>query len=153
MPITLKQYYCPTCGNQENHSTNHYGEIYCNCRKCGNSPLYCSEVNSHEGLPFLNATIHFYSFDIGTEEGARGYSELSRYLNQDLDYKGKKFAVLTQYKEWQAVKSHDGESIKLYNPDQFDNQFVSNIGRVFYWKEAVYPNRDIKDGYYLVIDN
>lgn len=30
-----KRYQCTACGHVEEHQTNHYGEIYPRCRKCG----------------------------------------------------------------------------------------------------------------------
>lgn len=33
--ISSKLYRCTDCGVEEHHSTNHYGDIYCKCRKCG----------------------------------------------------------------------------------------------------------------------
>ena len=33
--VTSKPYKCLTCGATEQHSTNHWGEIYPRCRSCG----------------------------------------------------------------------------------------------------------------------
>ena len=38
---TIKSYMCENCGNESQHETNHWGEIYCNCPYCGNIGLSC----------------------------------------------------------------------------------------------------------------
>lgn len=32
--VSSKPYCCSECGHKEDHSTNHYGEIYIRCPKC-----------------------------------------------------------------------------------------------------------------------
>jgi len=146
MKISNKVYYCPVCGNEENHSTNHYGEIYTSCRKCSNTGLYCKEnpPTNHD----KTAQIVFYRFNLDNSEGVE-YTNLIREITK----RGfSKFSCLIEWKTIQALKTHDRETVYLYNSTQFDNQYVSNIGRIFNWFEAAYPNRDIREGYYLIFE-
>jgi hypothetical protein len=155
VPITVKLYRCPTCGHEEEHSTNHTGEIYCNCKACGNSPLYCAEVDPFEGRPFVTARLVCYRFTLEDDQQRKQYAELKSKLRQEhgykvfasLDYSPAGHKHLFSFAAW---REHDGETVRLYDPEQFTNQYVSNLGRVFDWKEAIYPNRKIKEGYYLV---
>ena len=149
MKITNKLYYCPVCNNEENHSTNHFGEIYTSCRKCGNSVLYCKENVEKLSNPDKQAKIIFYHFNVEKENEKEAYFN----LKTELKNKGYKiFNVITEYKSIQALKSHDQKIISIYDFTQFDNQYVTDIGRVFNWYEAVYPNKRIKEGYYLILD-
>lgn len=55
-PVTgkysIKPYFCPKCGHEEEHGTNHWGEIYCACHSCGNVGLECLEpVPEGYGVP------------------------------------------------------------------------------------------------------
>lgn len=144
--ITIKKYYCPTCGNEEKHSTNHYGEIYSGCKKCKNTVLYCVEPEVKREQPDSQCQIKFYSFNLERNNEKEGYEQLKKHLKG----KGyKKFNSLITFSAFEAMKQHNGKAIGLYNIKQFDNQIVSTIGRVFYWYEAVWPNKKIKSGYYL----
>ena len=42
---------------------------------------------------------------------------------------------------------------KVYNKDTFENQYITDKGRLFNWFEEVVPNKDIKVGYYLYIQD
>lgn len=42
-----KPYRCTGCGTEENHGTNHWGDIYPHCRKCGSVTVW----NCLEPLP------------------------------------------------------------------------------------------------------
>lgn len=145
--VTWKEYYCPACGNKEKHQTNHYSEIYCMCKSCGNGVLYCSEVESPKPEAECRLVKYYHNLEKPGEESK--YREMERYL------RGKgydKFDAVIRYKELEAYQRHDGETIGLFNVEQFDNQIVSTIGRVFYWFEGIYPNKKIKTGYYLEFD-
>lgn len=150
--IANRAYYCPTCGNREVHATNHTGEIYCECRACGNSPLYCAEVDVFEGRTYRTAVIHFYEYQTYAENYG---NQKTRYSNlvQDLNTRGyHRFHAITSYRSYTAMKSHDGETVRLYDPDQFPaDQYVSNIGRLHQWFEAAWDNRYIRSGYWLDI--
>lgn len=144
--VESRLYYCPTCNHQEYHQTNHDGEIYCDCKKCGNCPLYCTEFD-YNSLPHIEATIKFYLFNLEKEEEKEQYDRLANELK---DKRYKKFSTLTTFNAVEAMKKHDNNSIKLYNPNQFPGQYVSSIGRVHNWQEFIYPNNRVKEGYYIV---
>lgn len=142
--ITVKNYYCPACGNEEKHSTNHFGEIYCSCKKCKNTVLYCKDIETLK--PDSECKIIFYQFNIEEENEIKNYKQLKK----ELTAKGyKMFNAIKEYSAFETLKQHNKKNIGLYNIGQFDNQIISTIGRVFYWFEAVFPNKKIKSGYYL----
>jgi hypothetical protein len=146
----MRPYYCPACGNNEDHGTNHIREIYCNCKNCGNSLLYCAFA-SFENEPFEEAKMFAYRYSIDKPEDARNYALLCAKLRN----KGYKLfdTIAINSLTMKAMCEHAGEVIQLYKVDQFDNQFVSNIGRVHYWAEAIYPNRNVKEGYWIERNN
>src|SRR6185369_7038494 len=112
MKYATREYYCPTCGNKEKHGTNHQGEIYCNCKNCGNSPLYCAEVDAHAGQPFATAIIHFYNYDMECPSAKEAYAALREKL-KDI----KCFEVNGDFQAWNAMRKHEGKRVKLFNPD------------------------------------
>jgi len=63
------------------------------------------------------------------------------------------FQTPTRRQNWiKALKGYimeGGLEVTLFNPEQFDNQYVANLGRLHQWHEFVVPNQDIKIGYYL----
>lgn len=153
--VTRKEYYCPVCGNKEMHTTNHFQEIYCKCKICGNNPLYYGNPKIHElaykDITYIQAILHYYYYDLNSACDYTVYNKLVNFLQ-----KNNKYSVFVSNGScacsdirFRALKKHDGKKVTLYNPLQFDNQFVSNVGRVFKWKEAMHPNKRIKEGYYL----
>lgn len=148
--VTTKTYYCPLCGNEEPHSTNHIGEIYCNCKKCGNSPLYCRDMD-YSKLEYKEAIIHYYRFSTDQSRQLNQYEILKDYLGNILKYKLFDAIWPNIHQTMQGIMLNDLEIIKLYKPFQWEDQFVSSIGRVHKWKEAIYPNKKIKEGYWLEI--
>lgn len=141
-----KMYYCPACKHQENHGTNHYGEIYCLCKRCGNSPLYCRDVDEFKDSELKEVTLHCYYYDISK------YEESIQYRNFEKDMRGlgyEIFQTASMDGKQFVFKQYHLQKIKLYLPFQWDNQYVSNIGRVFNWREMVYENKSIKEGYFL----
>jgi hypothetical protein len=147
--LKARVYYCPVCKNVENHTTNHEGEIYCHCERCGNNPLFCGEAEALDELasrPFVNAVLKCYSFDVGTVEGAEQHLNLSAALRAA---RCECFKVLSEYRSREALSKHDGALVRLYKPFQWKDQFACSIGRLHRWHEAVVPNRAVKSGYYL----
>lgn len=147
MPITLKKYQCLVCKNIEMHSTNHFGEIYCKCKNCKNTGLACIEPEATEAAkdnPTIATKLHKYRFDISNEEEKKQYYD----LRQSLKNRG--------YKLFDSISgvSHEyfemlPEEIQIDTSYVFDNQWNSSAGRVFDWKEEIYPNKKIKEGYWL----
>lgn len=144
MKITKKKYICLACTNVTERSTNHEGEIYCRCKKCGNLGLHCeSKLHLFDESNDV-AVFHFYRFNL--EEEKEEYKQLCNFL-RSLNYKvfdtfyG--FKLTTLWEEW------SNSEIKIINPQEFDNQYVTNKGRLHQWSEAIFYNKRIKEGYYL----
>lgn len=145
--IIKKGYFCPVCKTISLHETNHCGEIYCGCKSCGNSPLYCSETDMFKNLPFIEAKFKYYYLNM-ERDGDREEMEKIRENLRKVNFQKWTFTPLLPNQMRVYARYHD-TMVKLYNPMQFANQYVSNIGRLFQWKEAIYPNSVIKNGYYL----
>ncbi len=143
--VTSKEYYCPVCGNSETHSTNHYGEIYCECRVCMNNVLYCSEGDL--GEPEGECRVQFYRFNLEYEEDKEQYKELCKFL-KETGYK--KFDTSISHRALEELSKRDGKAINLYRVNAFERQFISDIGRLHEWFEAIFPNKKLKAGYFLV---
>lgn len=153
MQITFKSYYCGICGTEEEIETNHYGEIYSPCKCCGNSVRACKE---NIETPNNKVTLHYYRFDISEQQEKDKYDNLVKYLN-DKNYK-KPFLDVAPYctskfhLKWSYIAKKDNSELNVYNQTQFDTQFVSDGIRLHQWCEALYPNKKIKEGYYIIFD-
>lgn len=151
MNISNKQYQCPVCGNMETHQTNHFMEIYCHCTKCDNGTLYCVEL---EGVALLNArekttaVIRFYRYDTSFGNEKSRYTEFKRWRSA-VSVGTQLFSVLTAFKTMEALKKHNNETVIVYDQKLFTGQYITSIGRLHDWYEAVYQNTKIKEGYYL----
>lgn len=144
MKIETRPYYCPTCGHGQSHATNHEDEIYCPCNKCGNRALYCVAAKpEYDAREFKTAVLRCYDF---REQEYYEYTKLKGRLN-GLGYK--RFKVYAEHRQWEALKAHDGEVVKLYLPIQWADQFATNVGRLHKWWEAAWDNRLIHSGYWL----
>lgn len=144
----IREYKCPVCGNIEKHGTNHFGEIYCPCKKCKNSVLYCNEpeaLEAREQRKQDKAVLTYYRFDISQPVQATQYKALCSQLQAQGLTKWD-FVGLDRMTE---MEQHNGKEVTIYDKDTFDNQYISDIGRLFNWKEQIYPNKKIKNGYYL----
>lgn len=150
MGTTLKRYYCPTCGYETSVETNHFGEIYSGCKRCGSIQLYCKE---YEGIAALNSReqiivkLEFYRFNIGIDREWEKYKKLTSKLESN---KTVQFAyTISLHKRIKELKKSAERGVVLYDPMQFKDQFVSNIGRIYSWEEMEYDNKLIKEGYFI----
>lgn len=151
MSITIKQYYCPLCGNEEKHSTNHYGTIYCACKNCGSTCLYCKDFL--EGVTkiskkIVNVRLKTYCYNISIPEERLEYKHFLENMKENYPFKCLK--SFSSHKRMELIKKHQGEEIDIYIDSMFSNRAYTNIGHLFYWYEEVYPNKNIKSGYYLI---
>jgi hypothetical protein len=154
MPITKKQYRCPTCGNLEMHYTNHFGEIYCHCKKCGAAVLYCNEsvaIEAFSRRQISQVTVHWYYIRLPEKYGESvdpfiNYRALKKSLT-DLGFK--KFEVVVSYSYKVALKAHVDEKILVYDRNTFPDQYITSVGRLHNWQEFPYENVPIKEGYWL----
>lgn len=145
--ISVKKYQCKVCKNIEEHATNHFGDIYCHCKNCKNNGLSCIEPEAIEATK-LNAVIKTkltqYRFNISNQDEKREYDKLKNELKE----KGLKlFDVWDTHNRnyWENLPSE----IEIDTSFVFDNQWNSSAGRVFDWYEGIYPNKKIKQGYWL----
>lgn len=144
MKISKKKYICLACNNITEHETNHEGEIYCQCKKCGNLGLHPqSKLHLFEESEDF-AIFHFYRFNIDEEK--HKYLELCNFLSS-LNYKN--FNTLYNFELTNLWQEWDNSKIKILNVNQFEDQYVTNKGRLHQWSEVIFPNRKIKKGYYL----
>ena len=151
--ISPKKYLCLVCGNEEIHSTNHFSEIYCKCKKCKSIGLECMEENAiqaRNALEKVSVKVVLYQYNISNEDQKQAYKALS----EELKKKGyKKFHVVTEYSSYSAfqkrIESLNG-IVEISEPNTFPDQFISNAGRIHNWFENSWPNKDIKSGYYII---
>lgn len=150
--ISVKKYICPLCKSVEEHSTNHFREIYCTCKTCGRSCLYF-EGEKFEGRNKSVFNLVYYYLNLENEHDAEEYYQIEGLCKQHLGYKKWKnhFYTFKKIKQMDMFKSYGG-FVNVYDKDTFDNQYISDIGRIFDWEEMVYPNRRIKEGYYILKD-
>lgn len=140
LKVAVRDYVCPVCGNEEEHSTNHEGEIYCNCKKCGNMGLYFKQ-DSRQFVPMFSLT--YYRLDVGNPQEEAEYKEIVKKMDS------KCFNVLVNPRSTFLDHLKNKKVISVHEPKTFDDQFITDSGRLHKWFEAVYPNRDIKEGYFL----
>jgi hypothetical protein len=149
--ISNKQYQCLVCKNIETHSTNHFGDIYCSCRKCGNSGLSCIEpeaVEAAKQISTIETRLHKYSYDISDPTQQNEYKSLCKELKR----KGLKLFDSINSHKWEYWQNLP-KTVLVETDYVFDNQWNSTAGRVMDWAEDIYPNKKIKRGYWLELTN
>jgi len=148
--MTYKQYRCAVCSQVTSHSTNHFGVIYILCKNCGNSQLECIEPEALEArkrLPVIETKLHQYYFDISKPDQRKEYQDVCA----ELEAKGLKvFESIdtTNSTYWEFLP----DTILIDSSYVWENQWNSSAGRVFDWKEPIYPNKYIKRGYWLELN-
>ena len=150
-----RQYRCYVCSHTQDIVTNHVGETYSQCKSCKSTGMQCMEqeaIDERKEMPKGSALMHFYRYDISKANERKEYNWMKDTLIKDglkmWDYTalpyGRTSAAIITMKE-----NFDGKEVILYKPRTFDNQYISETGRLHTWSEAIYPNKDIKSGYYL----
>jgi len=101
--------------------------------------------------------LHYYRFALDKADEREQYFALCKILEDDLHLK--KFdSISPEHSKWyrESIVPLNGETIELETKFLFDNQWntaptkTSDNGlRVFDWAEAIYPNRDIREGQWL----
>lgn len=153
--LKLRKYFCPWCEHTTETHTNHEGEIYPGCKNCGSGVLY-HRYPMHPDTK--KAKIHTYYLSLIKDEDEERYQDIISECSM-AGYKlwetNSDFLTPSQRRAWiKALREHmleGGLEVTLFNPNQFDNQYVSNLGRLHQWYEFKVPNSDIKIGYYLEI--
>lgn len=86
-----------------------------------------------------------YRFDISKEDEATAYSELVKIPES---YGYTKCASISSTNPIKRTIPEDEE--KIETKQLFSNQYNTMSGkRIFDWQEHIFPNKDIKDGYYI----
>lgn len=164
MQYESRAYMCPICEHRYKVGTNHIGEIYSLCPKCHTTnPQMCVEPEAlaqRETVPTAAAAVHYYRFDTRWPGGAILYHQLVRELKEKFEEK--------IFKQTAPIPAH-GSLIKTvrqlgaYAPNHVfqvelmlhftpGGQWITSTGlRLHDWHEFMYPNKDIKEGYYLDI--
>jgi len=146
---TVKNYYCAVCRAEYPHSTNHYGQIYISCKNCGNGSLECKDMDPEDtGEPVrtLPVNIHHFRLNIENPEESLQFEE----IKADMKARGQKCFEVTEIKYskyWDIFKSR--ARVHIRTEHVFENQWNSDLGRVHDFYLSVYPNKKIKNGYYL----
>ena len=145
--ISYKKYQCQVCKNIEEHQTNHFGGIYVNCKNCGHNGLSCIEPEAIEATknnPVIVTKLHKYRYDISDKEQSEEYKALHKRL---------KAAGFKFFNVWETANhiyfDNLPDTIAIDISYVFDDQWNSNAGRVHDWYESIYPNKKIKNGYWL----
>jgi hypothetical protein len=147
--IKQREYYCPLCGNKEMHSTNHIGEIYSNCKVCGNDVLYCKD--NEENLQVIKyAYLEKYEYNLEDIIQAKLYKLLERELKgigyKKFPHRPIKYREVEEYEKIGPIPY-----IEIY--EDLGNQYVTDRGRLHNWLEFTFDNKNIKEGYYLRFKN
>jgi hypothetical protein len=151
--ITKKKYACPTCGWKYTTETNHFGEIYRHCSQCDSSVLYCLEPEAKEllvGRQVEEALLAYYYYDLTQPEDAKRYDLVLDYARDEKLNKWERFQNIGCRVShfFKAIRAST-RVVNVYDRIQFNDQFVTSLGRLHKWDEAVYPNKNIKEGYFL----
>ena len=157
MKYKVRPYICPRCGNEEEHGTNHEGNIYTNCKSCFHGTLYCNTeeaIKLRESRETITLAIKYYRFSIEYADQKQEYKELIESL-KSVGFECFDVIAPAPYQGRPLDPLKELESVDVFNDaNQFEsgNQFMSKQGRIFLWYEHIYPNRKIKEGYYLIPD-
>jgi len=98
----------------------------------------------------MKTRIHYYSFNIKKPEEKEAYEKMCAELRQTPG-RGEWLNTLVTAPYSRPGKGNAVEEIELETDCLFQNQWNSNIGRVFDWYEGIFPNRSIKEGHWLEI--
>ena len=150
--ISKKKYLCTLCKKEVQKETNHYNEIYSQCKKCKNDILICIEDiaidnrNNCEDIAFKR--IIFYNYDTRIDEELKEYNKLLEYLKE------KKYNIFSVFDQnslrWEYFKELDNTLLKIFKPNTFKEQYIGEGYRLHNWYERILPSRlTLKIGYYL----
>lgn len=152
MKVTYKKYRCGTCFNIQEVQTNHFGEIYSKCKLCNNNVLECIEPEALEikkNKKLSKAIVHFYTLDLTDGNDKEQYEFICSKFNHN-----QKAERIIDYKTFDYLKSNYNKTeINIYNKETFENQFIGDGVRWFYWFEKIISNQKIKTGYFLEFKN
>lgn len=155
LKVAYRAYICPACKHETKEQTNHMGEIYSSCSNCGNSVLYCNEPEAiayYEGLPYESVQIFAYRFNLDKKDERVQYDDMCEHLKNMYGY-SPLHTLVRHHEQMKFAIPYHGKTIKVYTHHVFSNQWITELGRLRDWEEAVYPNKKIKEGYYIVLNS
>ncbi len=154
MQISRKKYLCTLCETEVFKETNHYNEIYSKCKKCKNDILICIEdnaLNKRKELEDSNniafKRIIFYNYNVELDKDYDEYQKLVTHLYSK-NYKCFSCFDMKTFR-WNYLKEKHNNSIMIYKPNTFKNQYIGLGIRLHDWYERITFNSKLKIGYYL----
>lgn len=144
--ITVKPYICPLCSTVQEVSTNHNGEIYSQCKYCKSSPLYL-EKDEREFI-YTNWRVKHYSFDLENKIDSEMYSLLKKKMEL-FNYRVFASYPVSYLQSKLTRKICSVGHLSVHEKDAFPDQFITQHGRLHNWKEWIFQNAKIKQGYYI----
>lgn len=151
--LTRKKYICPLCKTKVMKPTNHYGEIYTQCKHCGITNLFCNEFEAQiarANRPVIHGiTLTYYKFNVEHHPNLTIYDSMCDTLR---GYGLKRSETLPVLRAEGRKILRNTPFVSIYEPETFGHQYITNCGRLFEWIEWTFPNPYIREGYYLDID-
>lgn len=144
--MMLRPYVCPLCGHKQNVTTNHTWEIYSPCVSCKSTPLY-PEDDERE-FKSTNWKVHHYYYDLDNVIDAKLYKIMCSEL---LNFGYRVFeSIPHSHKESEETRKICSIiNLQVHEVDSFPNQYITQWGRLHDWKEWIFHNKKIKQGYYI----
>jgi DNA-directed RNA polymerase subunit RPC12/RpoP len=166
-----KPYKCADCGSTFITWTNHHGTTWNNCKKCSNQNSL-SLCMTDEGIALrqedrdntIEVEIVTYRLNTDTPEGREQYDKILEHLEemgtkwwQVMEFQaGSIKHLIKRFQDPEQLNKLQGyirtDRIKLSTRWISSNQWNEPDGpRVFDSHEIEYPNKPVKEGYYLII--
>jgi len=165
MSMSNKPYKCADCGVEFETDTNHHKSTWNNCKVCRNQnsrSLCMTEEGSilrEEGRTTITTQIVCYRYDVCRPDHRVAHelvldtlAEMRTKLGGVLKCQANSTKLLVGKYGIEKCGETTTSDIELNTDYLYDNQWLTPDGpRVFDSHEVIYPNKDIKEGYYLVI--
>ena len=108
----------------------------------------------------IGTTLHYYKFSIDNASEKAQYNAMVRVIRKNINGRFRSYSQITpkngySTSDWlKNIKKFDGKIVTLELKYLFENQWNTKEGiRMFDWFEAAYPNKNLREGYYLEITN
>ena len=150
--ISYKPYRCPACSWTTSIQTNHDSEVYSGCKNCHSMILYCDSetaIEARSEFKFIQTRLKQYRFDIEYDADLLMYNALLGHLLV-LKYEVFRWSGKQNHEYWAGIGGTNYSLTRLYTHQIFDDQWITDRGRLRDWAEQIYPNKSIKHGYFLL---
>lgn len=149
--ITAKDYQCPYCKSTQKITTNHYGETFSGCKTC--------RTVEHMGVMYpledertfnTEAYVVCYRLYLDVVDERKKYNKLSEYVVGELGYDKFDTYAMPYGKETERQKHIENNSLRcimIHKPETFEDQYITDTGRLHQWQESIFANEDVKQGY------